>query len=141
MARVGLACAPALLMLLLPACGGSPAAPTATPAPTPTPVTDAVSVGSIVPSAGTPLQASETVTFTATLVYTLATADSGQIVIVIQDQNDRILQQLGRAQPAAVVIKGAGTVTLADTIMIPASGVSSVRAAASIGRLAAAIDS
>jgi hypothetical protein len=80
-----------------------------------------------VPLAGTPLQASETVTFTATLAYTLATADSGQIVIVIQDQNDRKLQQLGRAQPAAVVSKGTGTLTLADTIMIPASGVSSVR--------------
>ena len=127
MGRVGLACAPALLVLLLGACGGSPAGPTATPAPTPPPATDAVSVGSIVPPAGTPLQASETVTFTATLNYTLASAESGQIVIAIQDQSDRNLQQLGRPQPAALVSRGTGTATLADSIVVPASGVTSVR--------------
>ena len=114
-------------MLVLLACGGSPTAPTATPAPTPLPVADAISAVSIVPAAGTPLRASETVTFTATLVYTLATAESGQIVVVIQDQDNRQLQQIGRPQPAAAISKGTGTVTLADTITIPASGVSSVR--------------
>ena len=127
MGRVGLACAPALLVLLLGACGGSPAGPTATPASTPPPATDAVSVGSIVPPAGTPLQASETVTFTATLNYTLSSAESGQIVIAIQDQSDRNLQQLGRPQPASLVSRGTGTATLADSIVVPASGVTSVR--------------
>jgi len=88
---------------------------------------DAVSLGSLAPAAGTPLQATQTVMFTATLNYTLASAESGQIVIVIQDQSSRSLQPRGRPQPAAVVTKGTGTATLADSIVVPASGVSSVR--------------
>ena len=132
MERVALACATALAMLFHGACGsGSPTAPTptpaSTPAPTPTPVMDAVSLGSIAPAAGSPLQASQTVTFTATLNYTLASAESGQIVIVIQDQSNRRLQPSGRPQPAAVVTKGTSTATLADSIVVPASDVSSVR--------------
>jgi hypothetical protein len=84
-------------------------------------------LGSIAPAAGTPLQANQTVTFTATLNYTLASAESGLIVIVIQDQSDRSLQPVGRPQPVAVAMKGTGTATLTDSIMLPASGVSSVR--------------
>jgi hypothetical protein len=128
MERVTLGCGTTLVMLFLAACGsGSPTAPTATPAPTPVPAMDAVSVGSLAPAAGTPLQASQTVMFTATLNYTLGSAESGQVVIVIQDQSGRSLQPPGRPQPAAVIAKGTGTATLADSIVVPASGVSSVR--------------
>jgi hypothetical protein len=78
------------------------------------------------PPTGTPLQAGGTVTFTATLNFTLASADSGQIVIVIQDQNNQNLRA-GGPQPAALVNRGTGTATLADSVVVPASGITSVR--------------
>jgi hypothetical protein len=124
---------PALLAGLLIACGGSsptaptPPAPSPNPTPTPTPAADAVSIVTITPAGGTLLAPGQAVTFSATLGYTLATADSGQIVIVIQDQSDTGLQMVGQPQPSVTVQRGTTTVTLSDSVNIPSVGVSQVR--------------
>ncbi len=123
---------PALLGGLLIACGGSsPTAPTppapTLPAPTPSPAADALSIVTITPAVGTLLAPGQAVTFSATLGYTLATADSGQIVIVIQDQSDNGLQMVRQPQPSVTVQRGTTTVTLSDSVKIPSVGVSQVR--------------
>jgi hypothetical protein len=121
MHSAGLSGAIALLIAALIGCGGE------SPTTTPTPADDAVSLSSITPAAGTVLHANEMVTFTATLNYTLASAESGQVVIVIQDQLNQNLKPQGVPQPTAAVMRGTGTVTLTDSILIPGSGVTSVR--------------
>ncbi|HET6898596.1 MAG TPA: hypothetical protein VFK70_09620 [Vicinamibacteria bacterium] len=110
----------ALLAAVLVGCGG--ASHTA-----PTPATDAISLRSITPAPGTPLTAGQRVDFTATVNYTLASAASGQIVIVIQDQLDQNLKPAGVIQTAVPVVMGTSTATLSDSITIPGTGVSSVR--------------
>jgi hypothetical protein len=119
MQSASLSGAVALLIAAFIGCGGE--SPT-----TPTPANDAISVSSITPAAGTVLHANEMVTFTAVLNYTLASAESGQVVIVIQNQLNQNLKT-GVPQPAAAMMRGTGTVTLTDSILIPGSGVTSVR--------------
>ena len=122
MSRASFAGRTALLAACLVGCGcGSPTAPTATP----TPASDAISLGSIAPAVGTLLHAGQTVTLTATLNYTLTSAASGQIAIIIQDQLNRNLKPPG-TQPAVAVMRGTSTAALSDTVTIPDSGVSSV---------------
>jgi hypothetical protein len=130
MRRSGFAIVVALGLGLLSGCGSDvPSAPSSTPAPTPlptpTPGTDAISLSSISPAAGTALQAGQEVAFTATVSYTLASAASGRVSMIIQDQLNRSLQPLG-THPTAVS-GGTATVTLTDSIVIPATGVSLVR--------------
>ena len=112
------------LAAVLVGCGGG--APTA-PTPARAPASDAISLSSMTPAPGTLLHAREMVTFTATVSYTLASAASGQIVIVIQDQLNQNLKPPGVAQSAVSVMTGTSTTTLSDSIRIPDSGVSSVR--------------
>jgi hypothetical protein len=66
-------------------------------------------------------------TFTATVSYTLASAASAQIVMVIQNQLDQNLKPPGVVQSAVPIVMGTGNATLSDSITIPGSGVSSVR--------------
>ena len=87
---------------------------------------DAIALTSITPSAGTHLRAGRTVTFTATLTYTLASAARGQIAVVIQDQFDRNLRPPDSYQTFVQIARGTGTVTLSDSIALPGSGVSYV---------------
>jgi hypothetical protein len=111
-----------VVCLAVAGCGSSPAAPTSL-----TPARDSVSsVVNMSPSPGTALQLGQTVTFTGTPGYSLATADSGTVVMIIQDQANRILQAPG-TQPSAAVGKGSGQVTLSQTISLPGEGVTSVR--------------
>lgn len=115
-------------VVFLVGCGGaSPTAPPPIPTPTPSPASDALSVASIAPAGGTLLQPGQAVTFTATLNCTLASTATGTVAIVIQDQLDRSLQAPGRPQPETALSRGSSSVTLTDSIVIPASGVSSVR--------------
>ena len=84
-----------------------------------------LTVVSITPPQGTTLSAGQAVTFDATLRYTLSAGASGEISIVIQDQDDVVLQT--GVQPAVPVTAGSGVVNLSDSVTIPASGVSLVR--------------
>lgn len=124
--RASLAAATSLAAGLIIGCGdSSPTAPTGTPAP-PTATGNVISLGSITPTAGTLLHQSQTVTFTATLNYTLTSAASGKIVMVIQDQFQQNLKPAGAAQVAVPVMRGTGMATLSDSITIPSAGVSFV---------------
>src|SRR4051812_32301808 len=110
------------LWLALAGCSATPAAPT--PSVT---ATDAVgSVTNMNPATGTILQAGQTVTFSGTPGYTLASADFGAMRMIVQDQNDQPLQVTG-VQPNILVQRGSGDVTLSETIAVPAAGVTSVR--------------
>jgi hypothetical protein len=91
----------------------------------PGPQIDSVAVESITPAAGESLLAGSRVTFRARVRYTLATASSGQISIIVEDQSSRNISST-RPQPSAQVQRGSGTVELADTIDVPANGVTRV---------------
>jgi hypothetical protein len=111
------------LGLAVSGCGGaSPAAP----APS-TPATDSLSsVTNMVPAPGTPLQAGQTVTFSGTPGYVLASADFGTVVMVIEDQNDRVLP-MSSTLSMTVVGRGSGDVTISQTVTLPADGITSVQ--------------
>jgi hypothetical protein len=109
-----------LLWLLSVGCGGSPGAPT------PTASDSMNSITNVNPPTGTTLHPGQTVTFTGTAGYTLATADQGSVVMVIQDQANRALPT-SDGQKSAVVPRGSGNVTISQTITVPDDGVTSVR--------------
>lgn len=79
----------------------------------------------IQPPASTSLQAGAPVTFTATIGYHLVNASSGSIYVVIQDQASKNLP-LTVPQPSMNVARGTGTVNFSDSVVIPATGVTSV---------------
>ena len=91
----------------------------------PGPQTDSVTIESISPDPGAVLRAGSRVTFRARVRYTLATASSGRISIVIQDQNSRNISAT-IPQPNAQVPSGNGAVELADTVDLPATGITQV---------------
>jgi hypothetical protein len=97
---------------VLTACANTPAAPTA----------ESITLQSIVPAPGTALVAGERVTFTAVVTCTIVNAAGGFTALVLQDQrNVSLLDPDGRA-PEASLRKGTATVTLSQTITVPASG-------------------
>jgi hypothetical protein len=71
------------------------------------------------------LRAGEPVTFTVTLTYTLTSAPTGFVAIVVQDQSFRNLSTTV-PQPKVDVVQGTGRVTLTDSVIIPATGVTQV---------------
>ena len=87
-------------------------------------LSDTISLVSITPPANTVLGRGKEVTFTATIDYTLATALSGQIVMVIQDQAGRNLA--GLPQASVDISRGSGRVTISDSIIVPEEGVTTV---------------
>lgn len=91
----------------------------------PAPTVDSVAVESITPAAGGSLAAGSRVTIRARVRYTLATASSGSISMVIEDQASRNISTTS-PQPRAQIQRGSGTVELVDTINIPANGVTRV---------------
>src|SRR5690349_6212794 len=106
----------ALLVLLLSAvaCQRDPAAPSVA-------AQDSInSVVNMVPAPGTALHPGDTVTFSGTTGYTLATAESGAMFMAIQDQSNRPLTTDART---VVVARGTADVTLSETVTIPAEGV------------------
>lgn len=107
------------LCLLWLGCSGDGDSPT-----DPLPTNDAVLLESITPSVNDPLVAGSRVTFRARVRYALATADTGHITLVIEDQNLRVFPPT--PQQRATVLRGEGRVELVDTVDIPASGVTFV---------------
>lgn len=119
-----------LVVLLLSACDlnllGSwsfaPAGPTGPTGPPPPSTGDSITIVSISPPQGDLVKGSD-VTFTAIVSWRLASADSGLIHMIIRGQNGF---QTGR-QPAEPIAAGSGTLTLTDTITIPAQGVTAMQ--------------
>jgi len=89
------------------------------------PSPDSIRLTSMTPSSGATLSRSQTVTFTGTLGYSLASADSGTVTLVIQNQANQVLQPAG-SQPRTTVARGSGQVTLSQSIAVPATGTTSV---------------
>jgi hypothetical protein len=71
------------------------------------------------PAPGTLLTIGQTVEFTVTVSYQLSIADVGAITLVVQDETNKNLLG-GRKQHSQSVDRGKGTVTLTDTIVVPA---------------------
>lgn len=109
----------ALTLLLMLGCSSDDSSPTE-----PLPTIDSVNVEAITPARGTILRPGSQVTFQARVSYTLATADSGRISMIIQDQAPRNLSR--NPQPRAQIVRGGGVVELSDTITLPATGVTRV---------------
>lgn len=91
----------------------------------PGPTTDSLNFESFEPAVSSLLAPGSRVTFRARVRYALATASTGRVAIVIQDQSDNNISPT-RPQPSSTVTLGAGTVELADTITVPATGVTGV---------------
>ena len=89
---------------------------------TPTgPTTDFVTVESLTPVAGTTLIAGEQVTFTAVVTCHIVSADGGFVALVLQDHRNLSLLEFSETAPEATLRKGTATVTLSQTVTIPAS--------------------
>ena len=92
---------------------------------TPTgPTTDFIAVESIMPVAGTTLTAGDRVTFTAVVTATVVTAESAFTALVLQDHRNLSLLGVDERAPEATLRKGTATVTLSQTITIPATATS-----------------
>jgi len=107
--------APAVLSLALltAACNDSPTEPS---------LSDAVAIESIVPAANTVLRRGTQVTITVTVRYSLGSTSEGRLSLVLQDQNNQIIGPL--PQPEARVPRGVGSVTLSNTLTVPATATS-----------------
>ena len=111
-----------LASVMAAGCGGSPTVPLSL-----TVATDSVSSGvNMHPAPGTVLELGQTVTFSGTPGYTLASADLGTVIMVVQDQANQPLPVSG-PQPIIVVRRGTGDVTLTETVTLPAAAVTTVR--------------
>ena len=108
-----------IVCLFMLGCSGDGDSPT-----DPLPTNDAVLLESITPPAASTLVAGRQVTFRARVRYALATANTGQVSLVIEDQDFRVIST--PPQTSAAVVRGEGTVELVDTVTIPASGVTRV---------------
>jgi hypothetical protein len=109
---------PGASVMLLASCGYGPTGPRPTGG-------DSLTLVTISPPLGTTLQRGQTITLTATLSYSLASADSGAVQFGVEDQ---ALNQLstGGTEPIASVSKGSGQVTLSRLIALPQTGISSL---------------
>ena len=107
-------------LFLIAGCGSSsPTAPT---------TTDFIALTSIVPAAGTTLNAGQRVTFSAVVTCTIVSANGGFAAMVIQDHRNISLLEAGEIQPQATLARGTTTVTLSHTVTIPEAA-STVRVA------------
>jgi hypothetical protein len=86
---------------------------------------DSVAIEVITPERGTSLTAGSRVTFRVRGRYTLAGASSGRIGLVIEDQDFKNISATV-PQPSSAVTRGGGTLEIADTVNIPATGVSTI---------------
>jgi hypothetical protein len=86
---------------------------------------DDIAINGITPLAGTRLAPGSTVTFTANVAYILASASTGVVTMVIEDQNSVPLP----GNPAQMsVTSGQSTVKLTSpAISVPATGVSTIQ--------------
>lgn len=78
-----------------------------------------IKLESAAPPPGTPLAIGQTVEFKIRISYQLSIADSGAIILVIQDETNKNL--LGdRKQQNQAVSRGKGSITLTDSFVVPA---------------------
>jgi len=77
------------------------------------------------PEPGAGLHPGQSVEFKVDLSYTLEVTDEGSIVLVFQDDSDKSLKP-GSTQQHVDVKRGAGSVTLQDTLVVP-EGVKEIR--------------
>jgi hypothetical protein len=87
-----------------------------------TPTTDFIALDSIAPAAGTPLKAGDRVTFTAVVTCTIVSSTGGFTTMLLADQFNRLLTPADEPPQRTPLSKGTATVTLSNTITIPASG-------------------
>ncbi len=92
----------------------------------PLPTIDSIAIETITPAAGTALRKGQEVTFTAFVRYTVGTAATGRMSMVIQNQANQTIPPPG-GQANANLIRGGGTVTLTNRVTIPATGTTTVR--------------
>lgn len=78
---------------------------------------DSLRVVSIVPEQGTRFRLGQRVTFTVTVEYTLASADTGGIELLISDNSRRTYPS--GSQALALVSRGTGVATLTDSVTVP----------------------
>jgi hypothetical protein len=86
--------------------------------------TDSIAITNISPTVGSDLVPGSVVTITASASYSLTTANTGTIRLVIEDQNNNSLTP---TQKAVGVNKGQGSVSLFDQITLPTTGVTAVQ--------------
>jgi hypothetical protein len=86
---------------------------------------DSVTVVSIQPTGGTTLQAGSLVSFSATIDYHLSSAQSGSISVVVEDQDFKHFSSTVVSSPVTVA-RGIGTVTHSGSVVLPATGVSTL---------------
>ena len=72
------------------------------------------------PAPGTPVTIGQTVEFKFTVSYELSLKDKGAIVLVVQDETNKHLGD-GKQQ-SETVTRGKGTVTLTQSLVVPAGG-------------------
>ena len=78
-----------------------------------------VTVQAMAPRPGTRFRQGEIAHFTVTASYRLAQTDSGNVVLVLQDEHGRPLDR-GGVQAQRRVGRGSGVVTIADSLIVPA---------------------
>ena len=77
------------------------------------------------PTPGTPVTIGQTVEFKITVSYQMSIAEKGAILMIVQDETDKNLLA-DKKQPSQSVDRGKGTVTLTQSLVVPA-GSSEVR--------------
>jgi hypothetical protein len=85
----------------------------------------AIKLESASPAPGTPITVGQTVEFKIAVSYQMSIADKGAILVVVQDETDKNLLA-GKNQPGQSVDRRKGTVTLTQSLVVPA-GSSEVR--------------
>ena len=78
-----------------------------------------IDLAAVDPTPGMPLVRGATVTFKVTLSYELDIAPHGVIILVFQDEKNRIVTG-DRPQTMSEVTEGKGSITLTETIVVPA---------------------
>jgi hypothetical protein len=107
------------LILTAFACDEDNVSPTA-------PRADSVALQSLSPLTSVPLRKGETASFEVTVRYSVASAPTARLVLVVQDQQSHDLSQTV-PQPEATVHRGEGFMTLNDRITVPSRGVTAVK--------------
>jgi hypothetical protein len=78
-----------------------------------------IKLESALPAPGTPVTVGQTVEFKITVSYQLSISDKGSILLVVQDETDKSLLT-DKKQPSQSVNRGKGTVTLTESLVVPA---------------------
>lgn len=80
-----------------------------------------VTLESASPEPGTPLTIGQMVEFKIRISYRLSIAESGAVILVLQDETNKSLSG-DRKQKSQTVNKGTGSITLTDSFIVPAGG-------------------